>query len=39
MQIIKRIAVMDMRQGHYPEKYRPSTGIHALNIDNPIERR
>ena len=31
--------VMDMRQGHYPEKYRPSTGIHALNIDNPIERR
>lgn len=30
--------VMNMRPGHYPEKYRPSTGIHALNIDNPIKR-
>lgn len=30
--------VLDMRPGHYPERYRPATGIDALNIDNPIKR-
>lgn len=30
--------VWDMRPGNYPEKYRPSTGIDGINIDNPIER-
>lgn len=30
--------VLDMRPGHYPEKYRPSTGVHGVNSDNPIER-
>ena len=35
---LQSAGVMDMRPGNYPEKYRPSTGIHALNIDNPIAR-
>lgn len=30
--------VWDMNPGHYPEKYRPSTGIDGINVDNPIER-
>lgn len=30
--------VWEVRPGHYPEKYRPSTGIDGINVDNPIER-
>jgi len=35
---LQSAGVMNMRPGNYPEKYLPSTGIHALNIDNPIAR-
>ena len=35
---IQDSGIMDKYPGHYPEKYRPSTGIDGLNIDNPIER-
>lgn len=30
--------VYDKDKAYYPEKYRPSTGIDALNSDNPIRR-
>lgn len=30
--------VMNKSKGHYPEKYTPSTGVDAIDIDNPIER-
>ena len=29
---------MSKNSSHYPEKYTPSTGIDACEIDNPIER-
>lgn len=35
---VQRSGVMDKSQSFYPEKYRPSTGIDACVIDNPIER-
>lgn len=35
---IQDSGIMDKYPGFYPEKYRPSTGIDGLNIDNPIER-
>lgn len=35
---IKNSGVMDKRQGTYPKKYRPSTGLDACLIDNPIEK-
>ncbi len=35
---LQSAGIMDKYPTHYPEKYRPSTGIHALNIDNPIKR-
>lgn len=35
---IQRSGVMDKSKSHFPEKYRPSTGIHAVNVDNPIDR-
>lgn len=35
---LQSAGIMNMRKSQYPEKYTPSTGIHALNIDNPIKR-
>ena len=35
---VQSSGVMSKRPGHYPEKYSPSTGIDACDIDNPIER-
>lgn len=35
---IQQSGVMSKNPGHYPEKYSPSTGIDACEIDNPIER-
>lgn len=35
---LQSAGIMKMHPGQYPEKYTPSTGIHALNIDNPIKR-
>lgn len=35
---ISRSGVMDKRQSTYPDKFRPSTGLDACEIDNPIER-
>lgn len=34
----QRSGVMNKRSGIYPEKYHPSKGIDACDIDNPIER-
>lgn len=36
---IQDSGVWDMYKGYYPEKFRPSTGIDGINIDNPIELR
>ena len=35
---IQSAGVMSKSPGYYPEKYRPSTGIDACLVDNPIER-
>lgn len=35
---IQQSGAMSKYKGFYPEKFRPSTGIDACNIDNPIER-
>ncbi|MDE6394940.1 MAG: GLPGLI family protein [Duncaniella sp.] len=35
---LKGSGVMEKRQGNFPKKYRPSTGVDACLIDNPIEK-
>lgn len=35
---LQRSGVMDKHSGYYPEKYRPSTGLDAVLVDNPIFR-
>ena len=35
---LKGAGVMEKHQGTYPKKYRPSTGLDACLIDNPIEK-
>ncbi|MDE7147954.1 MAG: GLPGLI family protein [Duncaniella sp.] len=35
---VQQSGVMNKNSSHYPEKYSPSTGIDACEIDNPIER-
>jgi hypothetical protein len=35
---IQTSGVLEKQKSSYPEKYRPSTGIDAWEVDNPIER-